>query len=204
MSVVRLFPLQPASSPSREGELQPEDADLVLSARQGDRLAQEQLFRRHVRRAAGLAQRLLATSPADVDDLVQDVFILAFTRLDSLKEPKAFGSWLGSIVVRTASKRMRRHQLRVRLGLARRAHVDFDDFSLPYHEGEVLIELKQLYLLLERFPADERVAVLLRRVEGMEINEIAERTAASASTVKRRLRRAESRLLRFQERGASL
>ena len=201
MSVIRLMPVPSKAPQTGEARDLPSDEALVLLAREGDRFAQETLFRRHIRRAAGLAQRLLASSPADVDDLLQDAFILAFGKLDSLKEPRAFGGWLSAIVVRTASKRLRRQRLRERLGLVRRTEIDMDDFSLPQLSGETLLELKHDYNCLQRFPAEEQVALLLRRVEGMELTEIAERTGTSPSTVKRRLRRAEARLSRIRGLG---
>ena len=139
----------------------------------------------------------MASSPSDVDDLLQDVFLTAFLKLDELKEPRAFGGWVGAIVVRTASKRLRRQRLRERLGLARREEVDLSDFALPHHGSDTLLELRRIYGRLERFPTEERIALLLRRVEGMELTEIAETTGASVSTVKRRLRKADERVKRL-------
>ncbi len=197
MGVVRLLPL-PDSATEEEGRSDGlSDGQLVLLAREGQRDAQELLFRRHVRRAAGLAQRLLAGDPSEVDDLLQDVFVIALTKLDELKQPQAFGSWLGSIVVRTASKRLRRRRLGQRLGFFRREEINMEDFSLPHHGSDTLLELRRIYTRLERFPADERVALLLRRVEGMEIAEIADQTGTSVSTIKRRLQRAAQRVQRL-------
>lgn len=195
MGVVRLLPVAPRSRGGPPAELS--DADLVLLSRDGARDAKEALFRRHVRRAAGLGQRLLASDPSEVDDLVQDAFITAFSRLGDLKDPRVFGSWLGAIVVRTASKRLRRRRLKERLGLVRRQEVDLDDFSLPHHSTEALLDLRRIYSRLERFPTEERVALLLWRVEGMTVVEIAAHVGASVSTIKRRLRRAGERLDRM-------
>ncbi len=56
--------------------------------------------------AMGLAYRML---PRDggLDDLVQDTFLYAFENLGRPQNPQAFAAWLGSIVVRTGSKRLR-------------------------------------------------------------------------------------------------
>jgi RNA polymerase sigma-70 factor (ECF subfamily) len=137
--------------------------------------------------AAGLAHRLVTGSGIDVDDLVQDAFVTAFSRLDTLRDPEAFGSWLGSIVVRTASKRMRRHRLRVRWGLARNEAVDFELVVSPSAPPDASVLLRQAYSILDRLKPDERIAFLLRRVEGLTVAEIAERMDMSLSTVKRRL-----------------
>jgi RNA polymerase sigma factor (sigma-70 family) len=54
--------------------------------------------------------------------------------------------------------------------------------------------------LLDRFSVEERVALLLRRVEGLELTEVSERMGISLATVKRRLTSAEARLERARER----
>ena len=74
----------------------------------------------------GLAFRLMGRD-ADVDDLVQDAFVTAFAGLHGLDDPQAFAAWLGSIVVRTAGKVIRRRVLLERLGLRRRREpIDID------------------------------------------------------------------------------
>ena len=100
-------------------------------------------------------------------------------------------------MVRTASKRFRRHRLLTRLGLRRPEPVDLDAVVSPLAPPDVVAELRALYAVIERFPADERVALLLRRVEGFGIPQIAEYMNTSESTVKRRLRAAEARLDRY-------
>ncbi|HEV8246414.1 MAG TPA: sigma-70 region 4 domain-containing protein, partial [Polyangiaceae bacterium] len=62
------------------------------------------------------------------------------------------------------------------------------------------VELKAVYSLLENLPAEERIALVLRRVESMEIAQIAEYMGLSISTVKRRLASAEGRLERARRR----
>jgi RNA polymerase sigma-70 factor (ECF subfamily) len=171
---------------------------LVVAARAGERWAQEALFQRHARLVIALAQRLLPHS-ADSDDLVQDVFVYAFDRLDSLQNPQAFAAWIASIVVRTASKRLRRLRLMTRLGLLRAEPIDPDAVVAPSAPPEVVSELKAVYALLDRLPVEQRVALVLRRVEGMELAEIAAHMKLSLATVKRRLVLAEARLER--ERG---
>lgn len=173
----------------------PTDAALVLAARAGEAWAREALFRRHARLALGLAYRILPHD-VEVDDLVQDSFLFAFERLDGLSNPQAFQSWLSSIVVRTAGKRLRRRRLLTRLGLRSQQPIDVDEVIARTAPPDVAAELSAVYGLLEQLPAEERVALVLRRVERLEIPEIAQHMGLSSSTVKRRLRAAEERLAR--------
>lgn len=180
----------------------PTDAALVLAARAGELWAQEALFQRYARMVLALSQRILAGRD-DADDLAQDAFVYAFTRLDTLQNPQAFHAWLRSIVVRTASKRLRRQRLLTRLGLRRSEPIEPDSVIAVEAPPDVATELRHVYGLIERLPAEERVALVLRRVEGMELLEIAAEMKLSLATVKRRLAAAEGRLERAKARRAT-
>ena len=72
-----------------------DDGKLAAAAQRGDQSAFGELYERYARVVHGL---LLARVPrADVDDLVQDVFLTAWNRLAGLREPAAFGGWLAMI-----------------------------------------------------------------------------------------------------------
>jgi RNA polymerase sigma-70 factor (ECF subfamily) len=178
----------------------PSDAALVLAARAGEAWAQEALFRRHAPMVNGLAFRLMGRD-ADVDDLVQDAFVTAFAGLHGLDDPQAFAAWLGSIVVRTAGKVIRRRVLLERLGLRRkREPIDIDAVAARAVGPDVAAELRRTYDRLERLPADQRVAFLLRRVEGMELEEIARAMGISLATAKRKIAAAQQAIERWADR----
>jgi len=183
---------QPPDSAPRQ---LPTDAALVLAARAGEEWAREALFRRYARLALSLAYRILPYD-ADIDDLVQDSFLYAFERLNGLTNPQAFQAWLSSIVVRTAGKRLRRRKLQIRLGLRGSDPIDVDQVVSRTAPPDVAAELRAVYTLLETLPVEERIALVLRRVERLEIPEIAEHMGLSISTVKRRLNAAEAQLVR--------
>jgi RNA polymerase sigma-70 factor, ECF subfamily len=182
----------------------PSDAALVQAARQGEKWAQEALFRRHARLLNGLAYRLLGRDD-EVDDLVQEAFLAALRGLDRLENPQAFSAWLCSIMVRTAHKTLRRRSMLVRLGLRRSAPIDPDEVVSRTASPEVRAELSAVYAVLDRMAPEVRVALVLHRVEGLSVPDVAERMELSVSTVKRRLAVAERRLSRFMPRegGAS-
>lgn len=186
--------------PSTRSGSGPTDAALVVAARAGEAWAQEALYQRYARMVIGLSQRILAGRD-DADDLAQDAFVFAFTRLDTLQNPQAFQAWLRSIVARTASKRLRRQRLLVRLGIRRNEPIDADTVVSPEAPADVASEIRSVYGLLDRLPAEERVALVLRRVEGLDLAEIAEQMKLSLATVKRRIAAAEGRLERVRQRG---
>ena len=113
---------------------------------------------------------------------------------------EAFQAWLRSIVARTASKRLRRQRLLVRLGIRRNEPIDPDTVVSPDAPADVASEVRIVYGLLDRLPAEERVALVLRRVEGLDLGEVAEQMNLSLATVKRRISAAEGRLARARAR----
>ena len=183
-----------AVEPATRSGAGPSDAALVVAARAGEAWAREALFRRYAPLVNGLALRLLGRD-ADVDDLVQDSFVQALRSLASLDAPAAFASWISSIVVRTCSKLLRRRQLLRRLGLYRgEGPVDLDAIVSRAAPPDVAAELSAIYAVLEDLPSDVRVALVLRRVEGQSLEEIAAATGASFATIKRRVAAGERRL----------
>jgi RNA polymerase sigma-70 factor (ECF subfamily) len=171
----------------------PTDAALVVAARADEPWAKEALFRRYVAMVNGLGYRLLGRD-ADLEDLVQDSFMEAWRSLAKLEQPQAFGSWLGSIVIRTAHKTIRRRRIANRLGLRRSEPIDVDALIAPTAPPDIRSELRSIYRLVERLPTSTRTAFILRRVEGLPLEDIAQALGTSLATVKRRIADAEQRL----------
>src|SRR5256885_15039477 len=108
----------------------------------------------------------------DVDDLVQDVFIAAFTRIGELRDPAAFGAWLAAIARNRATDYLRRAR---------------DQMPLPDDlPGGDPIEADTLAVLdvIRRLPEAYRETLLMRLVEGMSGAEIAERSGLTPASVR--------------------
>ena len=171
------------------------DASLVDAARGGEGWAKEELFRRHARMVFGMAARLLGRDDDDVDDLAQESFVHALASFDRLKNAAAFPSWLGAIVVRTAYKTLRRRSIARRIGLRpREPSADVDSLVSPDAPADVQLELKTIFGILEDLPTNLRVALVLRRVEGASLDEIALYMDTSPRSAKRWVDGAEARL----------
>jgi RNA polymerase sigma-70 factor (ECF subfamily) len=154
-----------------------EDGALVLQARTGDESAFADLYRRYARVVHGL---LLARIPiADVDDLVQDVFLSAWTRLDSLRDPAAFGGWLAMIARNRATDFHRRVPETVELPDNLEAH----DVTAERLEALTILDV------VRSLPDAYRETLVLRLVEGLSGPEIAQRTGLTAASVRVNLHR---------------
>jgi RNA polymerase sigma-70 factor (ECF subfamily) len=181
------------SLPTARAGQAPTDGALVVAARAGQEWAREALFRRHGPLVNGLAYKLMGRD-ADVDDLVQETFVQALASLRSLRNEQTFSSWIAAITVRTAHKVLRRRRLMERLGLRSSEGLDWDALVSKSAPPDVHADLMRLYRIVETLPLKVRIPLVLRRVDGATLPEIAHMTDCSLATVKRRLAEGERRL----------
>lgn len=184
--VARVEPLPAADGVS--------DASLVERALEGDRWAQEALYRRHVRRVTNAVTRVIGRT-GDADDVVQDAFLTAFVRLGELREPAAFRGWVARIAMNEVRGRLRKRRWLKRLSLDR----DDDDVSLESlavdeASPEIKAELARIDRVLAAMDADLRMAWMLRFVEGWALDEVASALDVSLATAKRRIKEAREHI----------
>ncbi|MDB4981331.1 MAG: polymerase sigma factor RpoE [Myxococcales bacterium] len=151
-----------------------------------------ELFRRYARYVATIGLRLLGRDD-ELDDLVQDVFIEAHRGLHQLRDLDAAKGWLARITVRRAVRRLRRQKLRAFFSLealGADAPAVADEGASPEERAYVAVT----YRRLEALPVPQRIAWLLRHVEGETLDSIAALCGCSKATVQRRLRAARAAL----------
>lgn len=148
------------------------DAALVAAVRAGDRDAFGRLYGSYSRMVHGI---LLARVPyGEVDDLVQDVFLVALRKIDSLRDANLFGPWLAMI---TRNRAMDFHR-RSRDTSELTDDLPAANTSAPEAEATEVLNLIRL------LPEAYREPLILRFVEGMTGPEIAERTGLAPASVR--------------------
>jgi RNA polymerase sigma-70 factor (ECF subfamily) len=153
-------------------------ASLVEAVRRGDQQAFGRLYDLYGPMVHGI---LLARVPwNDVDDLVQDVFLHAFKRLQTLRDDNAFGGWLAMITRNRAIDYHRRSREMEELPL---------DLAQSAHSGAADADAAEAIQLIRTLPEAYRETLVLRFVEGMTGPEIAERTGLTPSSVRVNLHR---------------
>lgn len=155
------------------------------------------LYRRHVRYLLAIATRLLA-SRGEGEEVVQDTFVVAFEKLETLRDPAALRPWLARITVTLVQRRMRKDRLLRFLGLDR----GLDDATLDSLAASTLrpddrAELALADRVLRRLPTKKRIAWMLRRVEGLPLGEVASACDCSLATVKRQIADADVEMARY-------
>jgi len=170
-----------------------DDSELVQRALGGDRWAEEALYRRHARRVAGTAMRLLG-GRHEAEDVVQDAFVQALSDLSKLRDPAAFGPWLLQITVRKVHRRFRRRRFLRLLGVDHEGDLPLDSLLTESASPEHVVELRLIQEMLGRVSAAERTAWALRHVEGYRLAEVAAACGCSVATAKRRIEAAQLRI----------
>jgi RNA polymerase sigma-70 factor (ECF subfamily) len=164
----------------------------------GDGAATEQLFHLCAGELTRWVSRIVLGSD-DAQDIVQDTFVTAFTQLKSLKQAESFRGWLRTIALTHVRRRFRKQRLLRRLGFSDAEPVELETLISDQAPPEAVTELRQVAEALRKLPTDEALALVLRRVEGYRLEEIAEQLGLSLATVKRRLAAAEQHFHALQE-----
>jgi RNA polymerase sigma-70 factor (ECF subfamily) len=174
------------------------DEEVIERVRAGDTALFEVLMRRHNRRIYRVA-RAIVKDESEVEDVMQQTYVSAYTHLDQFAGAARFATWLTKIAVNEALARLRQS--------ARLVKID-ENFD-PGEEGmkelasdasnpERRAASRELGGLLEssidQLSHDHRTIFLLREVEGLSTAETAECLGISEELVKVRLHRAKSRL----------
>ncbi len=176
----------------------PDDAALVKALQSGQQEALLAIWDRHATLVRGLLRRSLGPW-GDVEDLVQEVFLAFHRSAHDLRDPAMLRAYLVGITTRKAISELRRRRVRSFLRIT-------EDGVLPEAEDPGVVEddgpeaLRRLYQLLEGCSAADRMAFVLRHVEGLQLEEVARALGVSVATAKRQLGRVHARVVALARR----
>ena len=178
-----------------------EEDSLVSAARNGDRAAFGCLYDRYARMVHGIL--LARVPPREVDDLVQEVFLLALRQLHGLREVSRFGAWLGTITRNRANDYFRKAIPDEKVT----EPVDENHAESRTTNSAADQEAAMILGVVRGLPEAYREPLILRLVEGMTGPEIAARTGLTHGSVRVNLYRGMQMLrekLAESAKGASL
>lgn len=172
------------------------DQQLVQRVQKGDKSAFDLLVRKYQHRVLKLVSRFVS-EPAEAEDVAQEAFIKAYRALPAFRGDSAFYTWLYRIAINTAKNALvsnRRRPVDFDLDMqdpdqyerhARLKEADTPEGVLLTDEIRVVVEKA-----LEQLPEDLRTAIVLRELEGLSYEEIAEAMDCPVGTVRSRIFRA--------------
>lgn len=178
------------------------DRELIEQARRGDQRAFRALVERHQRRAFAIAIALLRDDQ-DARDVVQEAFLRVYRGLDAFTGGSSFFTWLYRIVTNLSIDLMRRP--------ARREAQLPDDFEIEEPDLPLLARIdgadpvdvvrrgeiaERLSAALDALPPYHRGVIVMREVEGLSYEEMAQAMGVSKGTIMSRLFHARQKLQR--------
>ncbi len=172
-----------------------DDQDLIRRTLDGDNETFGHLICKYQDRLYnGMVQIL--RSEAEAEDVVQDAFVLAFTKLSSFKGNSAFFTWLYRIAYNVAITRLRRRRATVPLdGADENGRLDFPDCGpSPDDRIQKQEQSVQVTEALTRLSDEHRAILILREMEELDYDAISEILDMPIGTVRSRLHRARTRL----------
>ena len=177
--------------PSTSAEDKAAAVERIRRAQSGDVGAFELLYREHSPRLYALCLRLKAGDRADAAELLQDVFVKAWRRLDTFRGDCAFVSWLHRLAVNTMLETARSDQRRT----ARVLPMEDTSRLAGAARSSGVESRMDIESAIASLPKGARLAFVLHDVEGYQHQEIADQLSVTVGTVKAQLHRAR-RLLR--------
>lgn len=180
---------------------------LVERLRAGDAAALGPLMDRYTSRVYSVAHGI-TRNEADAEEVVQDVFLTIYRKIDTFEGRAALGSWIYRVATNAALSKRQRKRSEVEIPLAdflprfqadghREGHPDllWEDWSESPEEELLSRETRAiLSRAIDELPDHYRAVLVLRDVEGLCNEEVAEALGESVASVKSRLHRARMAL----------
>ena len=140
----------------------------VEQARIGDRQAQYVLYSRYRQRAFAICRHITRDKELS-EELVNDAFLIAFSRLDQLKDPEKFGGWLAAISARLAIRQLKHQPQSKAIPIS---HIE--GFDVPCETHETPFTQDELQAAINQLPPGYRQVFTMAVVEGKPHKEIAQ------------------------------
>lgn len=166
--------------------------ELVDNCKQGDHKAQYQLYQLYAKAMYNICFRMM-NSREEAEDMLQEAFVDAFTKLYSFNYESTFGAWLKRIVINNCINEIKRKKpdLTLQDDMGRVEVLDDEE----YDEEGIQWEVKKVNDAIESLPEGYRVITSLYLLEGYDHREIAEIMNISESTSKSQYMRAKKKIL---------
>jgi RNA polymerase sigma-70 factor, ECF subfamily len=181
-----------AMSPSKTtGDVRTADLELAGRIRLGDGTAFETLYQQHAPRLYNLAYRMAGTAN-DADDLLQDIFLLAYRKVGSYRGESSLGTWLYRLAMNHCLDVLRSRQTR---NSQQTDSIDEESGEPPAASPALgAVSRIDLERAIERLPQACRAAFLLHDVEGFGHQEVGTILGISEGTSKSQVHKARLRI----------
>ncbi len=176
------------------GDVRSADLDLAGRIRSGDGAAFEELYQQHATRLYNLAYRMAGTAN-DAEDMLQDIFLLAYRKLAGFRGESSLGTWLYRLAMNHCLDVLRSRQSR----MGQQTDSLDEPGAAPPVARQALGAVSRIDLerAIEHLPPACRAAFLLHDVEGFGHQEVGTILGISEGTSKSQVHKARLRIRAF-------
>jgi RNA polymerase sigma-70 factor (ECF subfamily) len=166
------------------------EAELVARSRKGDEEAFEAIYRQHAARIYSLASRMCG-SAEDGEDLLQEIFVQVYRKLDSFQGNSAFGTWLYRLALNHCLDYVRSRRAKMS---KMTDTLDREGALEPVALGDTPVARLDLERAIERLPEGCREAFVLHDIEGFDHKEVGKLLGVAEGTSKSQVFKARMKL----------
>jgi len=159
----------------------------------GNQRAQMEVYNRYYKAMYNTAFRIVKDS-AEAEDVMQDSFLAAFTKLGSLKDKVTFGSWLKRIVINNSIYHYKKKSKYFDVPLDDVIYKVEDHSGIPENEDLTNVKAKQVMNGMKELKDNYRVSLTLHLIEGYDYEEISEIMNISYANCRTTISRAKESL----------
>ncbi|WP_245995029.1 RNA polymerase sigma factor [Mangrovibacterium diazotrophicum] len=162
--------------------------ELIEDSKRGNNKARFQLYQLYSKAMFNVCYRMM-NNREDAEDMLQEVFLLVFTRLESFRYESGFGTWVKTIAIRTCINALKKRKVELTY------FEQINDLGST-DDDEIAPELKteQILKAMENLPEGGRIVFSLYLLEGYDHGEIAQILGITESTSKSQYMRAKRRV----------
>ncbi|WP_397446181.1 RNA polymerase sigma factor [Polaribacter sp. R77954] len=168
---------------------QPHITNLLERCKSSDKNAQLKIYNAYYKAMYNSAYRILK-DPFEAEDLMQEAFLTAFTKLNSYKGEVAFGAWLKRIVINKSLTQLKRNNRYQEVKMEVVPTNEIEDEAINYAGLNPKMVLQTLQSLKENY----RVVLTLNLIEGYDYEEIAQILNYTNENVRTTVSRAKKKL----------
>ncbi|WP_242084677.1 RNA polymerase sigma factor [Aestuariivivens sediminis] len=147
---------------------------LIELCKSGNQGAQMEVYNRYYKAMYNASFRIVKNS-FEAEDIMQDSFLMAFTKLETLKDAKIFGSWLKRIVINNSIYHYKKNKKNALVPLDDKLYKMKDKADESENGHEIAnLKVKQVLNSMQSLKANYRIALTLNLIEGYDYEEISE------------------------------
>lgn len=173
--------------------------DIIVQAASGDLKAFEAIYKSASSFVYNIAWRIVQNKE-DAEEVTQEVFLILYHKLKSFRFESSFKTWVYRITANSAVNFAKKHSRH------KDKSVEYDEQIMPVavqsevHENMAKQEQeKKIEALLSHINPDQRACIVLRNIQGLSYEEIAETLKININTVRTRLKRAREKMLSIRK-----